>query len=206
LRLLLHVLNLLAAGTTEPALYTTLLSLTQPIRDTLETRKEAPATDQMYQRALVEREKALGADHTSTLDTVHNLGSLYHDQSKLNKAEKMYQRALAEYGKAVRADHTSTLDTVNNLGSLYRNRGKLDEAEQMYQRALLGFQKSLGSNHTLTLTVMTNLKELQTRFGRAMAGLHQSRTEGKLILHLTISTHWLLFDQLERRSAKKMLL
>jgi hypothetical protein len=37
----------------------------------------------MYQRALAGWEKALGPDHTSTLDTVHNLGNLYRDQGKL---------------------------------------------------------------------------------------------------------------------------
>ena len=32
----------------------------------------------MYERALQGREKALGPDHTATLDTVNNLGILYH--------------------------------------------------------------------------------------------------------------------------------
>ena len=49
----------------------------------------------MYVRALAGNEKALGPDHTSTLDTVNNLGILYRDQGKLAEAEQMYQRALA---------------------------------------------------------------------------------------------------------------
>ena len=88
----------------------------------------------MYQRALQGKEKALGPGHTSTLDTVHNLGLLYKSQGKLDEAEKMYQRALQGYEKALSPDHTLTLNTVNNLGSLYANQGKLDEAEKMYQR------------------------------------------------------------------------
>ena len=43
------------------------------------------------------REGAQGPDHTSTLDTVNNLGVLYVDQDKLDEAEKMYQRALQGY-------------------------------------------------------------------------------------------------------------
>ena len=39
--------------------------------------------ESMYQRALEGYEKALGRDHTSTLDTVNNLGSLYKDQGRL---------------------------------------------------------------------------------------------------------------------------
>lgn len=33
--------------------------------------------EEMYQRALAGYEKALGPNHTSTLDTVNNLGVLY---------------------------------------------------------------------------------------------------------------------------------
>jgi hypothetical protein len=38
----------------------------------------------MYQRALAGYEKALGPDHTSTLDTVHNLGLLYAVQGSMS--------------------------------------------------------------------------------------------------------------------------
>jgi hypothetical protein len=33
----------------------------------------------MYQRALAGNEKALGPDHTSTLNTIDNIGTLYRD-------------------------------------------------------------------------------------------------------------------------------
>jgi tetratricopeptide (TPR) repeat protein len=75
----------------------------------------------MYLQMLAGKDKALGPDHTSTLETVNNLGALYRDQGKLAEAEQMYQRALAGKDKALGLDHTSTLETVNNLGILYRN-------------------------------------------------------------------------------------
>ena len=53
--------------------------------------------EKMYQRALEGHEKALGPEHTSTLDTVNNLAVLYADQGKMAEAEKMYQRALEGY-------------------------------------------------------------------------------------------------------------
>jgi tetratricopeptide (TPR) repeat protein len=74
----------------------------------------------MYQRALEGKEKAWGLEHTSTLDTVNNLGNLYTNLGRLDEAEKMYQRALQGKEKAWGPEHTSTLDTVNNLGNLYR--------------------------------------------------------------------------------------
>jgi tetratricopeptide (TPR) repeat protein len=45
--------------------------------------------EQMYQRVLQWEEKALGTEHTSTLNTVNNMGSLYKDQGQLAEAEKM---------------------------------------------------------------------------------------------------------------------
>jgi len=38
-------------------------------------------------------EKALGAEHTSTINTVNNLELLYSDQGKLDNAEQMDQGA-----------------------------------------------------------------------------------------------------------------
>ncbi|KAJ5773565.1 hypothetical protein N7457_008461 [Penicillium paradoxum] len=136
--------------------------------------------EEMYQRALAGYEKALGLDHTSTLNTVNNLGLLYSDQGKLKEAEEMYQRALAGDEKALGPDHTSTLDTVNNLGLLYSDQGKLKEAEEMYQRALAGDEKALGPDHTSTLDTVNNLgtlysdqgklKEAEEMYQRALAG------------------------------------
>ena len=80
-------------------------------------------------------EKALGPEHSSTLDTIHNLGILYKDQGKLAEAEVMYEQALAGYEKALGPEHISMLRTINNLGLLYQQQGKQAEAEIMFQRA-----------------------------------------------------------------------
>jgi Tetratricopeptide repeat len=66
----------------------------------------------MYKRALAGKERALGPEHTSTLDTVNNLGLLYRTQGKLDEAEQMYKRALAGEERKDRAlgrDYASTL-------------------------------------------------------------------------------------------------
>jgi tetratricopeptide (TPR) repeat protein len=76
----------------------------------------------MYQRALAGKEKALSPDHTSTLNTVQNLGNLYSVQGKLEEAEEMYQRALVGKKKALGPDHTSLLiqSTTLVLSTLIR--------------------------------------------------------------------------------------
>jgi tetratricopeptide (TPR) repeat protein len=97
--------------------------------------------EKMYQRALQGKEKAWGPEHTSTLDTVNNLGILYENLRRLDEAEKMFQRALQGCEKAWGPEHTSTLNTVNNLAGLYWKVGRLDETEKMCQRALQGYEK-----------------------------------------------------------------
>ena len=111
----------------------------------------------MYKRALEGMEKAWGAEHTSTLATVHNLGLLYADQGKMTEAEAMYKRVLEGYEKAGVAEHTLTLDAVNNLGGIYRNQGKLAEAEAMYKWVLKGYEKAWGTEHMSTLGTVNNL-------------------------------------------------
>ncbi|KAK1780029.1 hypothetical protein QBC45DRAFT_477241 [Copromyces sp. CBS 386.78] len=142
----------------------------------------------MYQRALEGYEKALGPDHTSTLNTVNNLGNLYKTQGRLKEAKTMYQRALEGKEKALGPDHTSTLDIVGNLGNLYSDQGLLKEAETMYQRALEGKEKALGPDHTSTLDTVNNLgnlyktqgrlKEAETMYQRALEGKEKRALEG----------------------------
>jgi tetratricopeptide (TPR) repeat protein len=114
----------------------------------------------MYDRALQGREKALGAEHTSTLEIVNNLGIVYRNQGKLTKAKQMFDRALQGREKGLGAEHMSTLETVNDLGVLYADQGKLVLAEQMYERALRGYEKALGADN-----IMTYIPALNTLWG-----------------------------------------
>ena len=98
--------------------------------------------------------------HTSTLDTVNNLGLLYQNQGRMKEAEEMHVRALRGIEEAWGPKHTSTLDTVNNLGALYWKQGRIKEAEEMYVRALRGKEEAWGPKHTSTLDTLYNLGNL----------------------------------------------
>jgi tetratricopeptide (TPR) repeat protein len=124
------------------------------------------AAKKMCLRALRGYKNTCGAEHTSTLDTVGNLGNLYAEQGKVTKAEKMYLQALRGYEKARGAEHTSTLNIVNNLGLLYADQGKMAEAEEMYLRALRGYEKAWGAEHTSTLNTVNNLGLLYANLGK----------------------------------------
>ncbi|KXX75712.1 Kinesin light chain [Madurella mycetomatis] len=107
-----------------------------------------------------------GLEDASAISAIHDLGSLYVDQGRVQEAEAMYQQALQGKERALGPDHTSTLDTINNLGCLYRNQGRLQEAEAIYQRALQGTGKALGPDHTSTLSTINNLGCLYIDQGR----------------------------------------
>jgi len=77
----------------------------------------------MYQRALKGSEKALGRDHTSTLNTVYNLGLFYADQGRLTEAESMYQRALSGFRAALGPSHQKTQVVMRNLDLLPHAKG-----------------------------------------------------------------------------------
>ncbi|KAG9994238.1 hypothetical protein KCU78_g18530, partial [Aureobasidium melanogenum] len=74
--------------------------------------------EEMCGRALARKEKVLGPEHTSTLDTVNNLGLLYADQGRLAEAEEMYKRALAGYERALGPKHKYTIETAQDIRAL----------------------------------------------------------------------------------------
>jgi tetratricopeptide (TPR) repeat protein len=108
-------------------------------------RRELAKAEEMFKQALKGIEDALGSDHTSTLNTVNNLGILYRRQGGLGKAEEMLERALKGYKNALGPDHMSTSGTYNNLGFLFAGRGDLVWAVMMFERALEGFEKQFSS-------------------------------------------------------------
>lgn len=73
----------------------------------------------MYQRALAGKEKALGSDHMSTLNTVNNHGILYSDREKLKEAEEIYQRALIGYEKILDPDQSRMQRLRERLNGLH---------------------------------------------------------------------------------------
>ena len=120
--------------------------------------------EQMYNRALQGKEKALGPNHTSTLNTVNNLGLLYQDQGKLGEAEQMYNRALRGYEEALGNESLQTyqpaLNTMNNLANLYAKQGQYASAQAMYSRALSGFQNVLGHSSDQCQEIVANMDAL----------------------------------------------
>ena len=122
--------------------------------------------EELCLQALTKKEKVLGLEHESTLETVNNLGILYWGQGKDKEAQAMYLRALVGIEKVFGPEHSKTLDVKNNLGILYETQGKEKEAEEMYLRALVGREKVFGPEHSKTLDVINNFGNLYAKLGK----------------------------------------
>jgi tetratricopeptide (TPR) repeat protein len=59
----------------------------QKLGDLFGDQSRFDEAEAMYDLALQGKEKVLGSDHKSTLDTVNNLGNLYSEQGRLDEAE-----------------------------------------------------------------------------------------------------------------------
>ena len=138
--------------------------------------------EQIYKRALRGYEKALGAEHTSTLQTVNNLGILYKNQGKLAEAEQMYERALRGYETALGIDNITTyipaLNTLWGLGSLFKRQADFTKARIMYLKALAGYEKVVGPEHPKCQSLQEILQDLETiTEGEAMKGREEPATD-----------------------------
>ena len=146
----------------------------------------------LYERALAGREKALGTEHTSTLDTVNNLGALYANQGKLAAAEQMYGRALAGYEKALGKENTTTyipaLNTMWGLGALYESQDNIPKARIMYLKAFAGYKKVVGPDYPWSQSLRDKLGSLDAIIGdKALAVVEGSERPSHLCGKETLS-------------------
>jgi tetratricopeptide (TPR) repeat protein len=119
----------------------------------------------MYDRALQGCEEALGAKHTSTLDTVNQLGSLYKNQGRLAEAEAMYNRALQGYeevlGPQLLPSYLPALNNFFSFGDLYAKTDREDAAKEMYSQALAGYKSVQGPSSEWCKELERRLQGLQ---------------------------------------------
>jgi hypothetical protein len=69
----------------------------------------------MHRRALEAREKMLGREHPSTLNSVTHLGHVLSNQGKYEEAEAMHRRALEAQEKVLGREHFRTATSLDVL-------------------------------------------------------------------------------------------
>ncbi|KAF8585452.1 TPR-like protein [Ramaria rubella] len=149
----------------------TTLQLMHELADVCVLRNELQEAEDLYNLILEEETIVFGADHSSTLGTIHSLGNIYKIQGREMEAASMWNWALS--GKEVwlmnlehRWNPERAVDVINSIGILHRKQGYLPKAEELYKRALVEKEESLGADHPSTLDTIHDLGVLYNELGR----------------------------------------
>lgn len=102
---------------------------------------------------------------------ITNLGCIYDNQGKYNKAITQYKRALRIYEIPFGVDHINMIITINNLGLTYNTQGKYNEATAQYERPLRVYEKTLADHANMAPTInnLGNTYDSQGKFDEAIA-------------------------------------
>ena len=153
-------------GARDPRLATNLNRLVTAYRD----QGQNAQAEQLLQRTLAIREKALGPEDSFIAMDLSTLAGLYHAQGRYTKAEAFYRRALAIDQRRLGPEHPHVAIDLNNLAGLYYKQSRYARAASLYQEALAIDQKHLGPEHphvAISLNNIALLYEAQGRYAEA---------------------------------------
>ena len=132
----------------------------------LRQQKYFPESKILLTDVLEARERTLGAEHPSTLDSVNNLANCLRAMGQLKDAEVLYRKALKARERSLGAEHFETLGSVNNLAICLIAMGQLKDAEALHRRALEACERTLSAEHPYTLGSVSNLANCLRRMGQ----------------------------------------
>jgi tetratricopeptide (TPR) repeat protein len=113
----------------------------------------------LFQIAVVERERILGPGSPHTLDTWSNLAGAYQAAGRLDEAIALYESTLAAREWVLGIEHPDTLESRNYLAGSYRAAGRLDESIGLYEKVYAVRERILSPGHPLTTGVRVSLND-----------------------------------------------
>ena len=148
-----------------------------------------PAAEAAYRRALVMREKLLGAEHPDVATSLNNLANVLQELNKdqqvlaseqrararlgaggaagsTTDVEAMYRRALAIQERTLGPQNPATANSLNNLAVMLGLRGDFAQAERLHRAALATMEKVFGEQHPDTAAILTSLSLVLDRQGK----------------------------------------
>jgi len=125
-----------------------------------------PQAQQQAERALELRQRLLGEQDPSTLETEEELGSSYGVQGKYDEAESLLRKVLEGRRRVLGPEHVDTLSSMNELALLLQLRGKYVPAEQLLTENIAIKRRVLGEEHPNTLVSMNNLARVYDDEGK----------------------------------------
>ena len=151
-------------------------------------------TEARYREALAALKEASSLLAKSKVDDsglnaqiLNNLGFIYYNQGKVDKAEKLFLQA-----STIQFTPSNPLDVdqwqiVNNLGRLYQTTRKYAQAEDFFKRALQLAEIRRGRSHPVLSIVLDNLGLLYVRTGRYQQAESHFQRSLAILEHATTS-------------------
>ncbi|KAJ6186207.1 hypothetical protein N7519_007508 [Penicillium mononematosum] len=113
-----------------------------------------------WERYLQGREKLYGPNDARTLIAVFDLGGLYYNQDRIDKAIPLMERALEGYERTRGDEDKLTIQALDKLGTMYAINGRYEEAEAILKRGARGHEKLLGAEHDGTVRTKITLAKV----------------------------------------------
>lgn len=102
----------------------------------LDRQERFDDSDDVYQRAIVMRTRAVGRDHPELVPILNNMAYRLMNLGDYTRARAMLDRALAIVEAHVPERHVALAEPLNNLGELARRSGDIESAIALTKRAL----------------------------------------------------------------------
>ncbi|HET6280391.1 MAG TPA: serine/threonine-protein kinase [Polyangia bacterium] len=109
------------------------------------------------QRAVVAKEKALGADNPDLGITIGNMAFYYTELGNLEEALKHGERAIKILEQGLGPEHPRTALCLSNLCETLNQLGRFAEARQVAQRALVIFERETEADGIFVTAALTAL-------------------------------------------------
>jgi tetratricopeptide (TPR) repeat protein len=123
-----------------------------------------PAQD-LLEKALETRIKALGPDHPDVAGTLGQLGTVMWHKGDFVRAKELMERALAINEKSFGPNAKEVADSLHNLGNLYWRQGQFDEARRVLERCLAIREKVNGPDHADVAGTLNSLGAIAYKEG-----------------------------------------
>lgn len=124
-----------------------------------------PEAESQIQRALDLQQRALGAEHRETLETMDELAEVYGEHGQRAQAVQLFRQIMETRRHVLGMEHPDTLESMVNLAQLLADDGKYAEAESLFTKAL-EIQRRLGEEGQGTLATMNDLGYLYKKLGK----------------------------------------
>lgn len=126
---------------------------------------DATALDDMRTIAAA-RERVLGPDDASTLQTLNNLSVILLQTGNYAEAEELARRVLEARQRSLGAEHPDTLMSEQNLAQLLEDQGRMEDAEPIYRRLHEIQLRVHGPDHPETTYAKLGLAIAWSRLGK----------------------------------------